>query len=293
MEERILNEWTDLDIEYLKNNFCNHTKKELATALGRTENAIQLKANRIGLKREDKYFYRKDYFNEITTADQAYWLGFLYADGCVSKEKGKSSTYTVAIQLSIRDIDHLRNFNRDIYGNVGITTKHVDTMYNGKRVHGDTCLIRLYCSKMALDLISHGCCVNKSLIKDKPVGVPDKYMWDFIRGYFDGNGSFSHSYNKKNDKTYRRISIETGSKLFSEWLSKYLNDNDIKNNCYPDGKNAFKIQVSASKSVSKFLECIYNDAHRYLVRKYHDYLDAVCEDGTILTNYHGAKSVKA
>ena len=30
-----------------------------------------------------KYLYNKEYFKNIYTDEQAYWLGFIYADGCI------------------------------------------------------------------------------------------------------------------------------------------------------------------------------------------------------------------
>lgn len=32
-----------------------------------------------------KYTYNKDYFKEIDSFEKAYWLGFLYADGCITR----------------------------------------------------------------------------------------------------------------------------------------------------------------------------------------------------------------
>ena len=32
-----------------------------------------------------KYVYNKDYFEKINTSEKAYWLGFLYADGCITR----------------------------------------------------------------------------------------------------------------------------------------------------------------------------------------------------------------
>ena len=32
-----------------------------------------------------KYYYNKDFFEKIDTEEKAYWLGFLYADGCINR----------------------------------------------------------------------------------------------------------------------------------------------------------------------------------------------------------------
>lgn len=284
--------WTNDEIIYLKSNYYKYTKKELAKQLDKTECAIQVKARRMGLKRKSKYHYQKNYFNNIETPNQAYWLGFIYADGYVSQEKKKPSTYSVGIEIALKDKKHLQNFNNDISGNLCIATRHRKNNYREKHIEGDVCSIRLYCSEMAQDLIRHGCCLNKSLIKNCPAGVPSEYMRDFIRGYFDGNGSISRSLNKKAMKSYLKTTIASGSKDFIEWLSMYLLNQKIENNFYKDGKHCFKLQI-ASKSIEQFLNYIYENSERYLNRKYEKYLVAVYGDDTTAINHYGAKSVKA
>lgn len=95
--------WTNEDLNFLKENFNKYTKKELAKMLNKSDNAIQIKANRLGLKREGKYYYDKKYFKDILTSNQAYWLGFMYADGYVTSNKNKTK-YTVGIELN-KDTD--------------------------------------------------------------------------------------------------------------------------------------------------------------------------------------------
>ena len=43
-----------------------------------------------------KYLYNKEYFKNIYTDEQAYWLGFIYADGCIiefHKKKWRNPIY--------------------------------------------------------------------------------------------------------------------------------------------------------------------------------------------------------
>ena len=49
------------------------------------------------------------YFQTIDTENKAYWLGFIYADGCVSKD-----LHYLTIDLSIADIDHIEKFKNEI-----------------------------------------------------------------------------------------------------------------------------------------------------------------------------------
>lgn len=274
-----MNKWTSQEIDYLKSSYETHSIKEMADCLGRTINAVKIKSRKLGLKRKSRYYYSKNYFRDIVTPKQAYWLGFIYADGCVTKEKGKPNTYSVAISLSVSDEAHLKNFNKDIDGNVGVTKKYSESICKGRIAKGEVCSLRLYCSEMAMDLISHGCCTNKSLTKTAPVGVTPELMRDFIRGYFDGNGSIASSFNKKVNRSYRKVTITSGSIEFVKWLSSYLSNKGFNNSFYPDGSNCYKIQLSA-KSIAAFLDYIYKDSDRYLKRKYEKYLVAVYGDDT-------------
>lgn len=53
-----------------------------------------------------------------------------------------------------------------------------------------------------------------STTKDFP-DIPEKYIWDFIRGVFDGDGCiYNSNYNKKYKKLYKAISITCASKSF-------------------------------------------------------------------------------
>ena len=50
---------------------------------------------------------RQDCFNKIETEKQAYWLGFLYADGCVSYQNWNNQ---IELSLQERDLHHLEKF---------------------------------------------------------------------------------------------------------------------------------------------------------------------------------------
>ena len=56
---------------------------KLSKKLSKTKSAIDLKINRLGLKKSN-YNYDYSFFNEINSELKAYWLGFIAADGCVS-----------------------------------------------------------------------------------------------------------------------------------------------------------------------------------------------------------------
>lgn len=119
-----------------------------------------------------KYTLDSDYFNEIDTANKAYVLGFLVADGYNNEKDG-------AINLTIheKDLEVLEFMNSEFKTNKPI--------YNvtGKPHKRITVNSR----KMSKALASHGCGQAKTFITSFP-NIKEYLYSDFIRGYFDGDG---------------------------------------------------------------------------------------------------------
>lgn len=92
----------------------------------------------------------KDIFRKIDTEEKAYWLGFLYADGYVSKNN------QIEVSLALKDEKHLIKLKKFINTNTNI-------------IKDDHRCRLLFCSKeMAQDLANLGCVNNKSLILTFP-----------------------------------------------------------------------------------------------------------------------------
>ena len=82
--------WTDSDTEYLVANYEHMPTLEIARTLGRQHATIKTQADKIGLlsiKRRRAAAVRHDYFATMRTPIQAYVLGLLASDGCVSRNE--------------------------------------------------------------------------------------------------------------------------------------------------------------------------------------------------------------
>ena len=95
-------QWTNDEIIFLKENYKTMTYKQMSEQLNRTKSAIDLKINRLGLKK-DKYTYNHDYFENIDSPQKAYWLGFIYADGGVAIDD-KTNSCELSIKLQASDV---------------------------------------------------------------------------------------------------------------------------------------------------------------------------------------------
>lgn len=274
MEERIMSEWTKDEIDFIKENYNKYTKQELSEILGKSKGAIQQKANRMGIKKKSAYFYNKNFFKNICTESQSYWLGFIFADGWITK-------YAVGIELNKNDDNHLKKFNKDILGNLSISYRtRKPTVIDGRQTgFRNTCCLQINSKEMVDDLISHGCVQNKSLIVKEPIMVPEEYLRHFVRGYFDGNGCIRFDKREliSGRKEYLRVCISTGSNDFATWLSCYLNNKNINNYITrQEKKNNYNVWI-VSDSLIDFLNYIYKDSIVHLDRKFAIYKNIINE----------------
>lgn len=265
-----MGEWTKFEEDFIKKNYNKYTKQQLSKMLGKSKGAIQQKANRMGIKKKSAYFYNKDFFKNIQTEQQAYWLGFIFADGWITD-------YELGIELNKNDDNHLRKFNKDIAGNLPVKYRtRKPTIIKGKKVGVRyICALKIFSKEIVCDLIGHGCIRNKSMLIEEPKNISDEFLKDFIRGYFDGNGYIGTDKVdlKYETKDYLRASINSGSIKFINWLSNYLKYVSINNYIIEDkDNNNFSVCI-CSDSLIKFLDYMYSGSTIYLDRKYNKYKD--------------------
>ena len=268
----MVNKWTDSEIELLKELYPKYGKKETAKILNRSENAIAVKARRLGIYRPH-HTYNQDYFEEINSSDKAYWLGFIYADGNVSVNPSNRN-YEISIELSIKDKHHLENFVKAINSDANIVCKSKQPFKNkGIDKTYQTTSVRIYSKNITESLIKHNILPDKSNISKRieDFGVPDCYIWDFIRGYFDGDGSISTSTHNITHYKYMRIGFVCHQKEFLLSLKDLFDNFDINAYVYEDRGN-WNLHIRAIDSVEKFLNKIYDNPSTYLQRKHDKYL---------------------
>ncbi len=221
-----------------------------------------------------KYDYNKDYFQTIDTSEKAYWLGFLYADGCIVRfyKNEILKSMSLEITLSCRDKGHLEKLNRALESNVPIRNKKVSL---SEKEYGASRLT-INCTKLCYDLIDKGCIPQKSCIIRMPTDdiVSKELKKDFLRGYFDGNGCIHIGL--MNDKPHIEISISTGTEAMLKDIASFLFTEKavtvipkINKDKHSRGTDMFYY----GDSVKDFLDYIYSDCVVYLDRKYNQYKD--------------------
>lgn len=257
--------WTDEQVAYILDKYLNenYTLKQLGQEFGCSYGTIRAVLNKHNIQsRGNKQGYPRNefYFNKIDTKEKAYWLGFLYADGCVH-----SNSYEISVNIT--DKEHIEKFKSAIGA-----VNHKITETNDKRFENAKTLYQFAIKDQQLhtDLIKWGCIPQKSLALTKIPNIPRDYVSHFLRGYFDGDGSLHYLQGTDNF----RISF-LGTKEFLMDIQKELN---VINLSLAQGTGqAFVLQIAGRKQVERILNYLYQDSVEKirLNRKYQKYLDCL------------------
>lgn len=200
-------------------------------------------------------------FDKIDTEEKAYWLGFLFADGYVSKDPRNE----IEISLQLLDVEHLYKFKNFLK-----SKNRVILDYKVGR-----CRFVVTNKHFKQTLKSLGCVNNKSLILEYPK-IDKSLERHFIRGYFDGDGSLTYAKTNKN-KDNDKITISCSFIGTENFLSGIANFTNIKTSTpylYDKaGENTvtYIMEYSKHRSVN-LVELLYEDSTIYLNRKYNRYI---------------------
>lgn len=257
--------WTDEQVAYIIEKYTkeNYTLTQLGREFNCAYGTIKNLLNKHHINsRGSKQGYPRNefYFNKIDTPEKAYWLGFLYADGCVHS-KGYS------ISMNITDKEHVEKFRNAIEAFNHKIHKSID-----KRFKSAKPLYQLSIRDKQLwsDLNAWGCIPQKSLLLSKIPNIPRDFVSHFIRGYFDGDGSLHYL---KGTDNYR-ISF-VGTKNFLMDVQKELMTNVSL--CFGSSGQSYTLQISGWKRVERILNYLYKDSteNTRLNRKYSTYLNCL------------------
>lgn len=103
-------------------------------------------------------------------------------------------------------------------------------------------------------------------------------MWDFIRGYWDGDGNINFSevtknVTLKNGETtsyqYTNVGFTIISKdsLILEELNEFFLESGISTHVYPDNKGNYLVGTHSRSEVEKIYNNLYTPSNFYLNRK--------------------------
>jgi hypothetical protein len=222
-----------------------------------------LKENGVEIRGRRKFFYNEKFFEDINSKIRAYWLGFLFADGCVRDIK---KGYTLKIKLSQIDEDHLINFNRHIENYAGEIRTEISKFKgeNGKEYQSTGKVLLINSKKMVKDLVRQGCYQNKTNIIEFP-NIDSGLIPSFILGYFDGDGCITQK--KVKNKLYYSVTFTSGSENFLDRIKKELTNIGIKSISKYNYTTFYRLQISNKIDLLKLKTYLYEDNEYCLNRK--------------------------
>lgn len=210
-------------------------------------------------------YVNNNYFSEQNNR-MAYIMGFLAADGNVSKNGNR-----IQSQLSLKDKEHLEMIQSEIGG-----CEVYEYESNGYKSCGWHCCS----SQIKKDLAVYGIIPHKTGTLSIPKVLDKQYWKDFIRGYFDGDGTICK------DGTGFRVTITSANKEILEDINSYFEENGIKpSNLYKDHNNIC-IRFRSQASIDIYNLLYYNDC-LCLKRKKEKYIELMKEkyNSTRLRNF--------
>lgn len=207
------------------------------------------------MARKPIYDLDVNYFNKIITRSQAYILGFIYADGSVSKW-GR-----LYLNISEKDIEILEFIKKELKTNIPIKTLIAK---NNKKYS----FLSIARKKLCLDLINLGIVPNKTYESKKFPNVPNNLYNSFLLGFFDGDGGLTISNNEALLSFSNNIYV---LKSLQEFFIKTFNIKGYlrtrrKNNPYTG-----MLEIKGSLQIERILDFLYSNPPFCLSRKMEKY----------------------
>lgn len=226
----------------------------------------------IVIKRTPHYIHHVDtaFFSVIDTEPKAYWLGFLYADGCVNviAKPGKSVKGNVVLVLAEKDRAHVERFVQDIGFTGPLYSKAPkQSVWGGKTINTTTQWGVSVCHPAIwTQLIRLGCTPRKSLTIQFPTSdqVPPHLLHHFIRGFFDGDGSIDR--NKERTRDRYRVSV-IGTHHFLCGIRNYLAQHGVNATKINSRGKYCTLAYGGNNVIKAIYALLYNGATRWLERK--------------------------
>lgn len=239
-DQRTINEWVEFfNHKYPKRviqSFIYHNGKKVKHISKQEQSKIQSKNAR-------KYHINENYF-KTWSRNMAYILGLWFADGCIYHGRIFDITLHKKDKYILKQIANELSYE-------GPILDYVDRQ---------AARINFSCIVIYQDIVALGGTEQKSLTVDFP-NVPEEFLPDFIRGYFDGDGCIMRlKHNRVNS------AFTCGSKKFINKLWDILKNNaKVEGGSYDASCVSLKFGKKDSIKIGNYI--YQNDPELFLKRK--------------------------
>lgn len=213
------------------------------------------------------------YNNELRIIDtpaKAYLLGFLYGDGTIStyKEQNGRIRYLTKISININDGDLIKTLHNEFpFFNINDFDYSIYNLNSNEQMSISKSSKELYDDLQLNGLYPRKSYENKNKLKLPDIN--DSLMSDFIRGFFDADGSV---YTQSHRKNLIRIEFTSVSKSFITELNNYFKKNNINSWKLREifgnsDQTLYVITFIKTSEVLKLIDLMYKNAGIKLKRK--------------------------
>ena len=270
---------TEQMLEILRQNFTDEDYKEYI--LGNLKMKDVYEKYEVNQNAMDYFFAEKGYvkrstlrkenikidiFNPVNTPETAYILGFYIADGCLNGNK-------FVITLNEKDKEILEKI-RDYMSPITKLIYKKETVNKQGIVSHPMYSFAFSCKEIVNKLEELGLGKNKTyLSKSIKNIVPKELMWDFIRGYWDGDGCISSSNVSKTIKETSYNYINIGFTIISKdpdilnEMNEFFMEEGINTHVYPDNKGNHLVGTHSKSEVEKIYNKLYTSSNLFMERK--------------------------
>lgn len=245
------------------------TIKQLAKELNKGKETIRQWFLKEGLDtslHKNKPKFNENYFSNIDSFAKAYYLGLIYADGCIVNKD-----YCLFIYLQENDRYIIKEFKACLNSKNKIQ-KRIGTV-NQKTKYG----LALCSKQMFKDLTSLGLVPNKSQLGLKFPDIDSKYYSSFILGFFDGDGSITINqryYKNNRNGINRKFKLVCTDKSFLKTICNILLSNNISKGkiyCNLDKRSnripLYSLEYWKIVDLKNLYKYLYKDSNIFLTRK--------------------------
>ena len=236
----------------------NYSLSQIATLCKKSRGTITkvLLSHNIPIRDNNAYKQKQcnyDFFHNITSEAQAYWLGYVWGDGAISK-----NNTNFVIKIGIQDKEHLELFKCHLNSEhkLGVYTNH-SGFINGNQF----CQLSIISEQMCNDLLQYGVC-NPKVNRTIP-NLSQELIPHFIRGYFDADGSYTQR--KGNGGLISFCGPPSIIIQIQKLIQQYCNTQ--ANIYYYKNRNAADYRIGGMNDIRMLYELMYQNATVYLQRK--------------------------
>lgn len=227
------------------------------------------KRNYTESKQIKRLYELDDNFFKVQNANMAYILGFIAADGNVALKEN-----SISIQLQKSDEQIVQDIK-----NITKSTRPLD--YYLTNAGHETVKFQVWSAEWKKDLAVYNIIPHKTFILKPPIFLNSKYYIDYIRGYFDGDGSISYRSDNVKRCSWEIIGM---SREVIEWIKNVLLEqygiictNGITMRYTNNNEKVYKVGYYSKEKIQKLYNALYYEENCLCLKRKKEKFETILE----------------